>query len=53
VTIYREGILLASEDDHGNLSEPELLRQIRITVLHELGHYHGLDEEELESLGYG
>jgi predicted Zn-dependent protease with MMP-like domain len=53
VTIYREGILRAAEDAHGNLSEPELLRQIRITVLHELGHYHGLDEQELEALGYG
>jgi predicted Zn-dependent protease with MMP-like domain len=53
VTIYREGILRASEDDEGNLCESELLRQIRITVLHELGHYHGLDEEELAALGYG
>lgn len=53
VTIYREGIMRASEDEFGNLSESELLRQIRITVLHELGHYHGLDEDELTSLGYG
>lgn len=53
VTIYREGVLRASEDAQGNLSEAELLRQIRITVLHELGHYHGLDEDELASLGYG
>jgi predicted Zn-dependent protease with MMP-like domain len=53
ITIYREGILRASEDACGNLSEPELFRQLRVTVLHELGHYHGLDEEELELLGYG
>ena len=53
VTIYREGILRACEDAYGNLSERELLRQIRITVLHELGHYHGLDEDDLEALGYG
>lgn len=53
VTVYREGILRASEDGNGNLSEPELMRQIRITVLHELGHYHGLDEDELAELGYG
>lgn len=25
----------------------ELLREIRLTVLHELGHYFGLDEDEL------
>src|SRR5262245_38396130 len=30
----------------------ELEREIRITVLHELGHYFGLDEERLEELGY-
>jgi predicted Zn-dependent protease with MMP-like domain len=31
----------------------ELQRQIRITLLHEIGHYFGLDEEALERLGYG
>jgi predicted Zn-dependent protease with MMP-like domain len=30
----------------------ELRREIRITVLHELGHYFGLDEERLADLGY-
>ena len=32
--------------------EDELRDEIRITVLHELGHYFGLDEERLEELGY-
>jgi predicted Zn-dependent protease with MMP-like domain len=31
----------------------ELEREIRITVLHELGHYFGLDERDLDELGYG
>ena len=31
----------------------ELQRQIRITLLHEVGHYFGLDEEALARLGYG
>ena len=31
----------------------ELERQIRITVLHELGHYFGMDEGDLDELGYG
>lgn len=53
VTIYREGILRASENEFGELAEAELLRQIRITVLHELAHYHGLDEDEIAELGYG
>jgi len=30
----------------------ELEDEIRITVLHELAHYFGLDEERLEELGY-
>jgi len=31
----------------------ELRREIRITVLHEVGHFFGLDEERIEDLGYG
>jgi predicted Zn-dependent protease with MMP-like domain len=30
----------------------ELEQEIRITVLHELGHHFGLDEERLDELGY-
>ena len=30
----------------------ELQEEIRITVLHELGHYFGLDEGRLAELGY-
>ena len=34
-------------------SDPrELEEEIRITVLHELGHYFGLDEDRLDDLGY-
>jgi predicted Zn-dependent protease with MMP-like domain len=29
----------------------ELIEQIQITVRHEIGHYLGLDEEDLETLG--
>ena len=32
--------------------EDELRDEIRITVLHELGHYFGLDEDRLGELGY-
>jgi predicted Zn-dependent protease with MMP-like domain len=34
-------------------SEAELVEQVRITVLHELGHHLGMDEDQLEELGYG
>ena len=30
----------------------ELREEIRITVLHELGHYFGLDEDRISELGY-
>ena len=46
ITIYR----LPLEAD---FSDPtELQHEIRITVLHEIGHYFGLDEERLAELGY-
>jgi predicted Zn-dependent protease with MMP-like domain len=46
ITIYR----LPLED---SFPDPrELEREIRITVLHELAHYFGIDEERLEELGY-
>jgi predicted Zn-dependent protease with MMP-like domain len=30
----------------------DLREEIRITVLHELAHYFGLDEERIAELGY-
>ena len=52
IHIYREGILAMAVDRFGAVDESELRRQIRLTILHELGHYHGLDEKELRELGY-
>jgi predicted Zn-dependent protease with MMP-like domain len=31
--------------------EADLLREIRVTVLHELAHYFGIDDDRLEELG--
>jgi predicted Zn-dependent protease with MMP-like domain len=48
VTIYRRPL----EADFGH--DPVLLeREIRVTVLHELAHYFGIDEQRLAELGYG
>ena len=33
-------------------SREELLEEIRITLLHEIGHHFGMDEQDLEELGY-
>jgi predicted Zn-dependent protease with MMP-like domain len=30
----------------------ELEEEIRVTVLHELGHYFGMDEDRLDDLGF-
>ena len=30
----------------------EMWQQVRITVLHEIAHYFGIDEEDIEKLGY-
>ena len=46
VTIYR----LPLEESFPDPDELE--REIRVTVLHELAHYFGLDEERLAELGY-
>ncbi|MDP7015451.1 MAG: metallopeptidase family protein [Pirellulaceae bacterium] len=56
VYIYRLGVRrLAAQQSRLRRSSraDELRRQIRITVLHELGHLHGLDEGDLARLGYG
>ncbi|MBX7168552.1 MAG: metallopeptidase family protein [Pirellulales bacterium] len=51
ISIYRYGIIcLAEEDDEPN--DDALREQIRITILHEVGHHFGLDEEQLRELGY-
>jgi len=46
ISVYR-GPLIEDFPDRTELS-----RQIRITLLHEIGHYFGMDEEELSRLGY-
>jgi predicted Zn-dependent protease with MMP-like domain len=46
ISIYRVP-LEESFPDPGELQE-----EIRITVLHELGHYFGLDEDQIAALGY-
>lgn len=46
ITIFAEPLL---ED----FPDPNKLREeIRLTVLHEIAHYFGMDEEEIEDLGY-
>jgi predicted Zn-dependent protease with MMP-like domain len=46
ITIFRRPLQEDFDDPR------ELEDEIRITVLHELGHYFGLDEDRLAELGY-
>jgi len=46
ITIFRRPLVRAFPDAE------ELEQEIRITVLHELAHYFGIDEERLDELGY-
>jgi predicted Zn-dependent protease with MMP-like domain len=46
ITIYRLPLEESFPDPQ------ELEREIRITVLHELAHYFGIEEHRLEELGY-
>ena len=47
ITLFR----LALERTSANQSD--LAHQIRVTVVHEIGHHFGLDEQRLAELGYG
>ena len=53
VTIFRRGIVAGSRDEWGKVCRKSLRQQIRITILHELAHLHGMDEEEIVEAGYG
>jgi predicted Zn-dependent protease with MMP-like domain len=46
ITIFRRPLVESFPDP------AELEREIRVTVLHELAHYFGLDEHRIEELGY-
>jgi len=53
ITIFRRGIVAESRDEWGKVSRSHLRQQIRITILHELAHLHGMDEDEIIEIGYG
>ncbi len=64
IQLFRRGILLACRRHYQDADiiakspdlpprDAALLEQIRITLLHEIGHHFGLGEEDLTRLGYG
>ena len=52
VQLFRRGILIAAAGGDGRIRTDRLRRQIRITLLHEIGHHFGFSESQLRKLGY-
>lgn len=46
ITIFRRPILAICAD------EAEVVEQVRITVVHEVAHHFGIDDERLDELGW-
>ncbi|MGV0714880.1 metallopeptidase family protein [Mycolicibacterium sp. XJ662] len=47
ITIYREALLDTCE------TEEQVVEEVAITVIHEIGHHFGIDDERLHELGWG
>ncbi len=47
ITIYRQPVLELCED------EDEVAEEITVTVVHEIAHHFGIDDERLHELGWG
>jgi predicted Zn-dependent protease with MMP-like domain len=47
ITIFRRPLLEMCHDAE------ELVREVRITVVHEIAHHFGIDDDRLHELGYG
>lgn len=47
ITIYRLPILARCR------TEAEVVHQVRVTVVHEVGHHFGISDERLHELGWG
>jgi predicted Zn-dependent protease with MMP-like domain len=47
ITIYRLPILRICR------TEADVVRQVGVTVVHEIGHHFGIDDETLHELGWG
>lgn len=47
ITIYRDAILDVCETDE------DVVHEVMVTVIHEVAHYFGIDEDRLHELGWG
>jgi predicted Zn-dependent protease with MMP-like domain len=47
ITLYREAILDVCDD------EDDVVHEVAVTVVHEVAHHFGVDEDTLHELGWG
>ena len=47
ITIYRDALLESCDDD------AQVVDEVAITVIHEIAHHFGIDDERLHELGWG
>lgn len=47
IILYREPLLAVAAD------LDDLKQQIHVTLVHEIGHFYGIDDDELHRLGWG
>ncbi len=47
ITLFRGPLLDMCED------EADVVEEVRITVVHEIAHHFGIDDDRLHALGYG
>ncbi len=47
IILYREPLLAVAADLE------DLKQQIHVTLVHEIGHFYGIDDDELHRLGWG
>jgi predicted Zn-dependent protease with MMP-like domain len=47
ITVYRRALLDVCRD------EDEVVREVAVTVVHEVAHHFGIDEDTLHDLGWG
>lgn len=52
IHLFRRGIIALAGGWDQEHAEDEIYEEIRTTLLHEIGHHFGLDEDDLTELGY-
>ncbi len=52
IHVFREGIVALVGGWDIEHADDEIYEEIRVTLLHEIGHHFGLDEDDLDELGY-